>query len=153
MRDWFIRYRSSDPENAWANNEPLIKAQYDERRKEILLIPSYCSYYSHPKPGETDALCFSEGLAGYTSFLSHGGVGAFINFGGETIQLAEDSVGNTGIWRSIQSVYEEGLDSSGTFYDNPRQADITFISNDNPQVCKIFDNLEYNIYSPYESSS
>lgn len=115
-----------------------IRTFYDSKNSDIYFTPG-------PTLSEQpDALCYSEQLGQFTSFMSYGGIQAMFNFDDRFYSLKES--GDT------IHLYQNNKGDYNNFFGEPKEWSISFISNDNPTYTKIFDTIElrtdhYNTYN------
>lgn len=115
-----------------------IRTFYDSKNSDVYFTPG--STLSE----QPDALCYSEQLGQFTSFMSYGGVQAMFNFDDGFYSLKESG--------STVHLYQNNIGDYNNFYGEPIGWSISFISNDNPTYTKIFDTIElrtdhYNTYN------
>lgn len=115
-----------------------IRICYDPKYQDVYFIPGR-NYYEEAVDAR-EALVYSEQLQQFTSFMSYGG-SVICSFNSELYGFAplmgEDDVVTTYIHHLLQS------DITGPqIYGWPREYSISFISNENPIVTKVFDNVE-----------
>lgn len=111
---------------------PGVRLYYDSKYNDVYFTPSL------PYNKEiNEALCFSEQLNNFTSNLSYGGAVMF-SWKSQFYSIALDRKDNSTLclWKNFE----------GYFYNNIFNAEvpysISFISNDNPTITKVFDTLE-----------
>lgn len=98
--------------------------------------PIFRDVYFTSKSINRTALCYSEALQAFTSQYSYGGA-IMIPFKGEMIALynGEHRYGNLGLYKMFDTGYTSFFGIQKPYY-------ISFISNDNPTMTKIFDSIE-----------
>ena len=130
--DWWVRQNHTN--RLW---QPILygngtlngmRAFYDNRYGDI--------YFT---PGPTDAvqpeaLCYSEQLGQFTSFMSYGGTQAMFNFADGFYSLRETD-GNV-------KLYQNNVGDYNDFYGTPKGWSFSFISNQDPTFTKIFDTID-----------
>lgn len=104
-----------------------IRTFYDPIHKDV---------YFTPADNNEDALCFSEQLMQFTSQYSYGGTQAMLPFNSKFLSL-RDNDSDTVLWKNFEGKYNKFFD------DDPKEWNITFISNDNPTITKVFDTIEF----------
>lgn len=115
-----------------------VRTFYDSKNSDIYFTPG-------PTLSEQpNALCYSEQLGQFTSFMSYGGVQAMFNFDDGFYSLKESG--------STTHLYQNNAGDYNNFFGEPKGWSISFISNDNPTYTKIFDTIElrtdhYNTYN------
>lgn len=104
-----------------------IRISYDSKNKDVYFILNNSN---------EDTLCFSEALNSFTSFYNYNDT-VIDNIDGKVLAFKDDSI----------HVLFEGGDNDCPYYKNllgeEREAYISFISNDNPTLTKIFDTIEF----------
>lgn len=122
-----------------------IRAFYDSKHQDVYFTPS---------SKDREALCYSEQLSQFTSFISYGG-SVLIPHNSKLFSVAQDEQativddeGNTidnpnykhlTLWENF-SEHQEGYNN---IFGKVRPFSFSFISNDNPVVTKIFDTVEF----------
>lgn len=104
-----------------------IRSFYDAKYGDVYFTPG-------PANVERDALCFSEQLMQFTSFMSYGGAVAMFNFNDDFYSFKK---ANNGL-----KLYKNNAGMYNYFYGEPKEWSFSFISNDNPTFTKIFDTIE-----------
>lgn len=139
MSWWF---RGNNSNNIW-NPIPYnisqpngIRSFYDSIYKDIYFTPG--PVYGIDQP---EALCFSEPIAAFTSFMSYGGTQAMFNYDDGFYSLRE-SDGNV-------KLYQNNVGKYNSFYGVNMPFSISFISNSDPLNTKIFDTVELRADSYY----
>lgn len=110
-----------------------IRSFYDTNYNDVYFTPGY-----NVRESSEDALCFSEKLGQFTSFLSYGGIQAMFNFGTGFYSLKS----TYDIDESKTVLYQNNVGEYNNFYGEYKGWDFSFISNDNPLNVKIFDTVE-----------
>ena len=108
------------------SKDPSFKSFYDKNEKDIYFTTKdYC-------------LGYSEKLGQFTSFYDYNDVETMFNIGTGFYSIKANSVGN-------QSIYQHSMGDYNIFYDDikPKPYYLTIISNEDPQVDKVFTNLDY----------
>lgn len=102
----------------------------------IFYDPNYKDVYFTPGPGsDIPALCYSEELKQFSSLLSYNGTEAMFPWEGDFYSLHK--TGDTlKLWKNFSGEYNYIYDNFNPYY-------ISFISNENPLITKIFDTVEY----------
>lgn len=132
--NWWVRQNHSI--NLWQpinyNTETLngVRTFYDSKYKDVYFTPGPV-IESMTQP---EALCFSEFFDQFVSLMSYGGVQAMFNYidgfyslksDGETLKLYQNFTGK------YNNIFGKDVDWS-----------LSFISNENPTITKIFDTIE-----------
>lgn len=126
-------------ENAWDttwkynDQGPLsngIRLSYDPKYQDIYFTPGADNK-------ERDALCFSEQLGQFTSFLSYGGAVMF-PYKSRFYSIAPNLNGVMTLWEN----FPPDSNSYNYIFGIPRDYSFSFISNDNPTITKVFDTIE-----------
>ena len=110
-------------------NDPTFKSFYDKNNKDI--------YFNT----DTYSLCYSEKLGNFTSFYDYNGVEAMLNVGDSFYSIItknEEITGNT-----PTHLYKMFNGDYNNFFGEVKPYSITIISNEDPQVDKVFTNLDY----------
>lgn len=119
MTTWFQGEVSNEK---WTPNSYTSKVFYDNGNQDIYVTT------------EDQSLCFSETLMQFTSFMSYEDIPAMFNISSKLYVLK--SVGGAlKLWEMFGGRYNY-------FFDSYKDFGISFISNDNSGVDKIFTNLE-----------
>lgn len=105
---------------------------YDKQNQDILFI------------NDSIALAFSEKLGTFTSFYNYGNAPYFCNFKDIGIWVHRDGTALTKIWK------HRGSDSYCNFFGEDFGYGITLIVNAEPQMDKIFTNLEFRSNIDYD---
>lgn len=129
--DWWVK--QSNPSIQWFPfNESRvngIRTFFDNKYGDVYFTPG--PVVSNIQP---DALCYSESVGQFTSLMSYGGTQAMFNFNDGFYSLRED--GNT------VKLYQNNIGDYNNFFGEIKGWDISFISNQNPTITKIFDTIE-----------
>ena len=105
-----------------------IRTFYDKKYMDVYFTPG-------PVTGEpVDALCYSEQIGQFTSFMSYGGTQAMFNFADDFYSL-RDKNGKLTLYVNNAGKYNE-------FYGEVKGWNLSFISNQNPGITKVFDTIE-----------
>lgn len=118
---------------AYTNSLNGIRAFYDSKYGDIYFTPGPITlssgYTDHP-----EALCYSEQLGQFTSLMSYGGTQAMFNFsdGFYSLRCVDGST----------KLYQNNVGAYNQFYGDTKGWSLSFISNDNPTITKIFDTVE-----------
>lgn len=106
------------------SKDPSFKSFYDKNEKDVYFTTKdYC-------------LGYSEKLGQFTSFYDYTDVETMFNIGTGFYSIKANSVGD-------QSIYQHSVGNYNEFYGEIKPYHLTVISNDNPQVDKVFTNLDY----------
>lgn len=109
-----------------------IRIDYDPKYGDVYFIPGI------NKDGtRRDALCFSEPLNAFTSFMSYGGAVMF-PYNAGFFSIAKDPEGKLVLWEN----FPQESHSYNNIFGVPVNYSISFISNSDPASTKIFDNIE-----------
>lgn len=114
---WFDE-QFSQMNNASSNLFNLEKTFYDKNRNDLYITT------------KDTALCFSELLGQFTSFMSYDNPDAMFNIGSDFYTIK-----NNKLWKMFAGGYN-------SFFGNYEPFDITFISNNDSAEDKIFTNIE-----------
>ena len=134
--DWWVK--SSKVNNIWSplltgiNGENGMRTFYDSKYGDIYFTPGSVSYNI---TDEKEALCYSELLGQFTSFMSYGGAAAMFNFADGFYSLRADNENNIKLYKNNAGKYNK-------FYGATMPFSISFISNEEPLLTKIFDTIE-----------
>lgn len=112
---WFDQLDSSSP---WTPLNHSLKLFYDRNKNDLYVTPSETS------------LAFSEVLGQFTSFMSYGNTPAMFNIGSDFYAI-KDGV----LWKLFEGDYNY-------FFGDYKPFDLTFVSNADSAVDKVFTNLE-----------
>ena len=128
--DWWVK--ASNPDVLW---KPII-SEGEVGGIRTFYDASYGDIYFTPIGETTEALCYSEVLGAFVSFMSYNGSPAMFNFNNNfySIKTNQDNL-KTGLYKN-----NAGLPND--FYGEYKPWSISFISNDNPLNTKVFDNIE-----------
>lgn len=106
------------------SKDPSFKSFYDKNEKDVYFTTKdYC-------------LGYSEKLGQFTSFYDYTNVETMFNIGTGFYSIKANSVGD-------QSIYQHSVGNYNEFYGEIKPYHLTIISNENPQVDKVFTNLDY----------
>jgi hypothetical protein len=106
------------------SKDPSFKSFYDKNEKDIYFTTKdYC-------------LGYSEKLGQFTSFYDYTDVETMFNVGTGFYSIKANSGGD-------QSIYQHSIGNYNEFYGETKPYYLTIISNDDPQVDKVFTNLDY----------
>ena len=131
--DWWVRQNHTN--RLW---QPILygngtlngmRAFYDNKYGDIYFTPGPTDNAVQP-----EALCYSEQLGQFTSFMSYGGTQAMFNFADGFYSLRETD-GNV-------RLYENNVGYHNNFYGTPKGWSFSFISNQDPTFTKIFDTID-----------
>ena len=118
-----------DNSSLWKPKESIsngIRVFYD---------PTYKDVYFTPGPGSSiPALCYSEELKQFSSMLSYNGTEAMFPWNGNFYSLHKKD--KLKLWHNFVGDYNMIYEQFNPYY-------ISFISNDNPLITKVFDIVEY----------
>ena len=114
---------------------------FDIWTKEVSKDPSFKSFYDKNEKDvyfTTEKYClgYSEKLGQFTSFYDYTDVETMFNVGTGFYSIKANSVGD-------QSIYQHSAGNYNEFYGEIKPYHLTIISNDDPQVDKVFTNLDY----------
>ena len=106
------------------SKDPSFKSFYDKNEKDVYFTTKdYC-------------LGYSEKLGQFTSFYDYTDVETMFNIGTGFYSIKANSVGD-------QSIYQHSVGNYNEFYGEIKPYHLTIISNEDPQVDKVFTNLDY----------
>lgn len=106
------------------SKDPSFKSLYDKNEKDVYFTTKdYC-------------LGYSEKLGQFTSFYDYNDVETMFNIGTGFYSIKANSKGD-------QSIYQHSVGNYNEFYGEIKPYYLTIISNDDPQVDKVFTNLDY----------
>lgn len=106
------------------SKDPSFKSFYDKNEKDVYFTTKdYC-------------LGYSEKLGQFTSFYDYNDVETMFNIGTGFYSIKANSRGD-------QSIYQHSVGNYNEFYGEIKPYHLTIISNDDPQVDKVFTNLDY----------
>lgn len=106
------------------SKDTSFKSFYDKNEKDIYFTTKdYC-------------LGYSEKLGQFTSFYDYTDVETMFNIGTGFYSIKANSVGD-------QSIYQHSVGNYNEFYGEIKPYHLTIISNEDPQVDKVFTNLDY----------
>lgn len=111
------------------SNDPTFKSFYDKNNKDV--------YFNT----DTYSLCYSEKLGNFTSFYDYNGTEAMFNVGDSFYSLITKNKEIPGDTKT--HLYKMFNGSYNNFFDEIKPYSITIISNEDPQVDKVFTNLDY----------
>lgn len=139
MREYFKLFSNNKEWNPVSTDSTLngIRSFYDKLHGDIYFVPG-------PEQGENEgrsALCFSEKLGNFSSFMSYQGAVGIEAFNSELVSLCKTNYGSTTprlyLWQ-----HKENSGAPKKAFNRDLLPSFTFISNDNPTITKIFDNIE-----------
>lgn len=126
---------SANGMSIWAREDcPSTKWEFGNSGMRLFYDPKLRDVYFVPGGGDKLALCYSEALGGFTSTYDYGG-SVLIPINGDMYALHGGST-NIGIYKMF------GGSSYGNFFGDTKGYHITFVSNDNPTITKVFDTIE-----------
>ena len=106
------------------SKDSSFKSFYDKNEKDVYFTTKdYC-------------LGYSEKLGQFTSFYDYTDVETMFNIGTGFYSIKANSVGD-------QSIYQHSVGNYNEFYGEIKPYHLTIISNEDPQVDKVFTNLDY----------
>lgn len=111
------------------SNNPAFKSFYDKNNKDVYFNTADYS------------LCYSEKLGNFTSFYDYNGTEAMFNVGDSFYSIITKNKEIPGDTKT--HLYKMFNGSYNNFFDNIKPYSITIISNEDPQVDKVFTNLDY----------
>lgn len=129
--DWWIRQcHTNYPWTPVEQTNNSIRAFYDNKYGDIYLSPGRSTGSTLQK----DALCYSEKLGQFTSFMSYGGLAAMFNF-------ADGFYSLRGLNGTVK-LYQNNVGPYNYFFGEHKGWDFSFIANDNPTYTKVFDTID-----------
>lgn len=143
MSWWFKKMCNTNKWQTITVDEPNgIKAFYDSFNRDVYFSPGdYRTTSTNSlipsRVTSEDALCFSEKIGGFSSFLSYGGLYGMFNQNGRIFSLKKSYITNR------LGLHENFVGDYNSFYGEVKPWSFTFISNENPLYTKIFDTIEY----------
>ena len=106
------------------SKDPSFKSFYDKNEKDVYFTTKdYC-------------LGYSEKLGQFTSFYDYTDVETMFNIGTGFYSIKANVAGD-------QSIYQHSVGNYNEFYGEIKPYHLTIISNEDPQVDKVFTNLDY----------
>lgn len=105
-------------------NDSSFKTFYDTANKDVYFTTKY------------ECLGYSEKLGQFTSFYDYNDVETMFNMGTELYSIKADSGGS-------QAIYQHSIGNYNEFYGEIKPYHLTIISNEDPQVDKVFTTLDY----------
>lgn len=127
---WWVR--EINPYIKWSpvtSDNNGVRTFFDNSKGDIYFVPG-------PSDNQQDALCYSEKLQQFTSFMSYGGSEAMINFNNNFNIIK--AINNTSkIYIMNKGLYNRFFDE-----ETSRPYSISFVSNESPTVTKVFDTIE-----------
>lgn len=118
---WFDDNVKQEP---WTLNNYTMKSFYDNNHNDLYIV------------NEDSCLVYSAALGNFTSFMSYENLPAMFNIGSDFFAVKETTDGNLRLYKMFAGQYNNFFDELKPFY-------ITYISNDNPAIDKIFTNVQY----------
>lgn len=106
-----------------------IRLFYDSKFQDVYFTPGM------DYGGSREALCYSEQLQQFTSLMSYGGAVMFSHDTG-FYSIAENESGVLALYKNFEG------DSYNNIFGRYRGFGFSFISNDHPEITKIFDTVE-----------
>lgn len=104
-------------------NDSSFKTFYDNANKDV--------YFTT----KDECLGYSEKLGQFTSFYDYNNVETMFNIGTGFYSIKEND--------GTQSIYQHSIGNYNEFYGETRPYHLTIISNEDPQVDKVFTNIDY----------
>lgn len=106
------------------SKDPSFKSFYDKNEKDVYFTTKdYC-------------LGYSEKLGQFTSFYDYNDVETMFNIGTGFYSIKENS-------KKAHQIYQHSVGNYNEFYGEIKPYHLTIISNEDPQVDKVFTNLDY----------
>ena len=133
MREWF-KLTCNAPD--WTPSENTlngIRSFYDKLHGDIYFVPG--PEIKEEGKDNRKALCFSEMLGNFTSFMSYNGAVCMESFDSKLVSLYDDGQLN-------MYLHKEEASGAREVFGKEILPSFTFISNDNPTVTKVFDTIE-----------
>lgn len=130
--DWWVRQNHTN--RLW---QPILYGNGILNGMRAFYDNKYGDIYFTPGPTDAvqpEALCYSEQLGQFTSFMSYGGTQAMFNFADGFYSLRETD-GNV-------KLYQNNAGYHNNFYGTPKGWSFSFISNQDPTFTKIFDTID-----------
>lgn len=130
--DWWVRQNHTN--RLW---QPILYGNGILNGMRAFYDNKYGDIYFTPGPTDAvqpEALCYSEQLGQFTSFMSYGGTQAMFNFADGFYSLRETD-GNV-------KLYENNAGYHNNFYGTLKGWSFSFISNQDPTFTKIFDTID-----------
>lgn len=128
-----------------------IKLFYDNKNQDVYFIPGVSGKTEEGNDDlSREALCYSEQLQHFTSFLNYGGTVNMFNFNDSFYSIENSTDTRMRMWKNFEGPYN-------TIFGIKYPYSLSFISNDSGQsethmLTKIFDNIELRT-DLYENSS
>lgn len=131
MNSWVRQIHSNEE---WSpipvKKSNTIRTFYDNKYKDVYFTPGPLL------KDQQEALCFSEQLGEFTSFMSYGGATAMFNYEDGFYSLYyDDKSGYVTLYKNFKGAYNN-------IFDKYVNWELSFISNDNPTLAKIFDTVD-----------
>lgn len=114
-------------ENSMIGDLPGVRVFYDNGHGDV--------YFSPASSHKGGALCFSEKLNQFTSFMSYDNTEAMFNFDNGFYAIKSVKPGLLALWENFTGYY-------GVIFDTPQDFSITYISNGDSVQSKVFDTVE-----------
>lgn len=132
--DWWVKSWANKPwvpESNTVDTPVSIRSFYDSIYEDVYFIPSF----NNTVNSEKEALCYSEKLGQFTSFMYFDDNYALANFNNSLLCLNADGQGRTNILKYGTGPYND-------FFGITKDWSFSFISNDNPNYTKVFDTID-----------
>lgn len=132
--DWWVKSWANKPwvpESNTVDTPVSIRSFYDSIYEDVYFIPSF----NNTVNSEKEALCYSEKLGQFTSFMYFDDNYALANFNNSLLCLNAGGQGRTNILKYGTGPYND-------FFGITKDWSFSFISNDNPNYTKVFDTID-----------
>lgn len=139
LGQWFKELNLDCPWSPLKSVKNGVKLLYDSYYNDTYIVSGPLVH------SEQDTLCYSNSIQSFTSYLSYGGIVAMFNLNSKTFSIKENNEGKLQLWQNFAGNYNE-------FFGEYKPFSISFISNNKPELYKIFDTIEYRA-DMYDGSS
>lgn len=129
MRQWFTDNINNYKWSPFKGSNNGIKLFYDDLHGDLYISPG-------PQSTQKNALCYSDSLRCFTSTMSYGGILSFERFKDIVLSFKDNDSEQLTLWQQFKGDYNKLYDHYYPFY-------ISFISNKDAIISKIFDTIEY----------
>lgn len=129
------------PDNWCLNDKTGIRLYYDTHYQDVYFTPAN----TEAEEVINNTLCFSEQLGQFTSMMSYNGAVMF-SYTDKFYSLAKDKEDKLVLWANFEG------DGHNKIFGKDQPFEFSFVSNDNPTLTKIFDNIEMRVDS-YDGGS
>lgn len=141
MRQWVVSNHTLSPWSPLPKSGNNIRSYYDAKYDDVYFVPGI-GLDSDDEPVYKEALCYSGKLGQFTSFMSYGKAIAMFNIEDSFFAFKQRPITgeNTRDWVDLWKNFDN---DNNTIFGDSYPCSLSFISNKDPMVTKVFDNVDY----------